>query len=98
MILSIIKWLAFVWGTLAVSVMCYYAAIWFPHATDMRYNEMAIGFTMGAFYGCPSWLALPAYAVAQRKECLLRRIRSRLSSGHRRSFSTIRAHPASSCR
>ena len=68
MLFSIIKWVAFVWETLAVSVMYYFATIWLPHAPDSRYNEMAIGFTCGAFYGWPSWLALPAFAVAQRKE------------------------------
>jgi hypothetical protein len=68
MLLAIIKWLAFVWGALALGVMCYYAVRWFPHAEDVRYNEMAMGFTMGALYGLPSWLTLPAFAVARRRE------------------------------
>ena len=68
MVLSAIKWLAFLCGTLALTVMCYYAVRWFPHAADVRYNEMAMGFAIGAFYGWPSWLALPAVAVAKRKE------------------------------
>ena len=68
MLLSAIKWLAFVWGVLAAAAMCYYAVRWFPHTTDIRYNEMALGFTLGAFYGWPAWLALPAFVAAQRKE------------------------------
>jgi hypothetical protein len=67
-LLSAIKWLAFLWGTLALGVMGYYAVRWFPHAADVRYNEMAMGFAIGAFYGWPSWLVLPAFAVAQRRE------------------------------
>lgn len=68
MLLSAVKWLAFLWGALAAGVMCYYAVHWFPYATDIRYNEMAMGFAIGAFYGWPSWLSLPAFAVLQRKE------------------------------
>lgn len=68
MLLSAIKWLVFLWGAFAVGVMCYYAIRWFPHVADVRHNEMALGFAIAAFYGWPSWLALPAFAVAQRKE------------------------------
>lgn len=62
------RWLVFLWGALAASIMCYYAVRWFPHVGDVRYNEMAMGFAIGAFYGWPSWLALPVFAIAQRKE------------------------------
>jgi len=66
MALLALRWIAFVWGCLALGVMAYYALRWFPHARDIRYNEMALGFMLGAFYGWPSWLTLPIFAVAQR--------------------------------
>jgi hypothetical protein len=47
--------------------MVYYASRWFPHAPDIRYNEMQLGFVIGAFYGWPSWLMLPIFAVFHRK-------------------------------
>lgn len=65
--LAALRWVAFLWGCLATSVMAYYAAYWFPHAQDIRHNEMAVGFMFGALYGWPAWLALPAFVVALRK-------------------------------
>jgi hypothetical protein len=66
MFLSAIKWLSFAWGCLAVAVMGYYAARWFPYAPNLRANEL--GIMIGAFYGWPSWLALPAIAYTQRRD------------------------------
>jgi hypothetical protein len=68
MVLSAIKWLAFLWGALPVGVMCYHAVRWFPYAADVRYNEMGMGLAIAAVYGWPSWLAIPAIAFAQRRE------------------------------
>lgn len=67
MLLSAIKWLALLWGTLAAGAMCFYAVRWFPRAADVRYNEMAMGFAIAGVYGWPAWLALPAIAVTQRR-------------------------------
>jgi hypothetical protein len=62
-----VRWLAFVWGCLALCVMVYYASQWLPHAHQGRSNEMALGFVIGAFYGWPAWLALPALAFLGRR-------------------------------
>lgn len=48
--------------------MVHYALLWFPNVGDPRKNEMALGFALGAFYGWPSWLSLPVFAIAQWQE------------------------------
>ena len=63
----VVRWLAFAWGCLALCVMAYYAWQWLPQAHEGRSNEMALGFVMGAFWGWPAWLALPALAFLGRR-------------------------------
>lgn len=68
MVLTAIKWLAFAWGCFCVAVMIYFAQHFFPDAANIRNNEMWMGFMLGAIYGWPAWLALPAIAFVQRRE------------------------------
>jgi hypothetical protein len=67
MVLSVVRWATLLWGCLCVAVMAHFSVRWFPHALDVRYNEMQLGFVLGAFYGWPSWLMLPLFAFFQRK-------------------------------
>jgi hypothetical protein len=64
----LLRWIAFLWGCLAVAVMTHYALRWFPDVGDPRKNEMAMGFAFGAFYGLPAWLSFPVFVFAQWQE------------------------------
>ena len=60
--------MAFLWGSLAASVMVYYAGSWTLYPENPLRHETGIGFGIGLLYGFPAWLGLPALAYHGRSE------------------------------
>ncbi len=63
---SALRWLAFLWGLASLIVMSYCAYHWFPNAGDPNFDEMRLGFIIGAVGGVPAWLSLPLVAFVKR--------------------------------
>lgn len=66
-LMTIIRWLVFVWGCLASLVMAYYAVSWVSGSDNPLRNELGIGFGMGMLYGWPAWIGLPLLAYFGRR-------------------------------
>ena len=71
--MSLIRWLAFAWASLACGLMMYFCAWWFIAPPDPAYNEALFGVWFGLASGAPAFMVLPFLAFLGRPVLAARR-------------------------
>ena len=66
--MTIARWLAFCWLIAAVAIMGYFTWRFAVETTNPYRDELTIGHGLGAMFGAPAFIALPALMYCGRRD------------------------------